>query len=123
LDILKDLHEGTGKPVMVGEWGVPALDSGLYDHNEDPYGRRIDWSWPQVVRTQEERGEVYNACMRQLAALDFMVGAVWYRPMDADSPTRRSNRGMFNSRHEPYVELVEAMRETNTYLRKAMSLP
>lgn len=121
--VMEDLHRGTGKPVIIGEWGVPAIDSGLYDLYKDPHDRPLDWSWPQVVRTQKERAEVYNACMRQLASLDFIVGASWYRPMDADSPTRRANRGMFNNRHEPYEELVKTLRETNTYLKKTMMLP
>ena len=50
LEIFDWIHEKTGKPIIIGEWSIPAMDSGLYDFGEDPYGRRMDWSWPQVVK-------------------------------------------------------------------------
>src|SRR5690606_31834577 len=30
IEILKKVHQGTGRPVMIGEWSVPSIDSGLY---------------------------------------------------------------------------------------------
>ena len=91
---MKRLHEGTGKPVIIGEWSVPAIGPELYGFGVDPYDRPLDWSWPQVVRSQVERGEVYRACMLQLASMDFIVGAGWFKPIDVNSPIRRANRGL-----------------------------
>src|SRR5205823_3560529 len=44
------IHEKTGKPILIGEWSVPAIDSGLYDP-----AKPLDWSWAEVVDTQEQR--------------------------------------------------------------------
>ena len=122
LDIMKRLHEGTGRPVIIGEWSVPAIGPELYSFGVDPYDRPLDWSWPQVVRNQEERGEVYHACMMQLSALDFMVGAGWYKPIDVNSPVRRANRGLINGNFEPYEVMVDSIKETNLTIKEKMNL-
>ncbi|MFC2080750.1 beta-galactosidase [Bacteroidota bacterium] len=122
LDIMKRLHEGTGKPVIIGEWSVPAIGPELYGFGVDPYDRPMDWSWPQVVRSQKERGEVYRACMMQLASMDFIVGAGWFKPIDVNSPIRRANRGLINGNFEPYEEMVNAIKETNGIIKEKMNL-
>lgn len=122
LDIMKRLHKGTGKPVIIGEWSVPAIGPELYGFGVDPYDRPLDWSWPQVVRSQEERGEVYHACMMQLSALDFIVGAGWYKPIDVNSPIRRANRGLINGNFEPYEVMVDSIKETNRIIIEKMNL-
>ncbi|MCK4922380.1 MAG: beta-galactosidase [Bacteroidales bacterium] len=122
LEIMNRLHEGTGKPVIIGEWSVPAIGPKLYGFGVDPYDRPVDWSWPQVVRTQKERGEVYQACMLQLASMDFIVGAGWYRPIDVNSPTRRANRGLIDGDFEPYGEMVNTIKETHGIIEEKMNL-
>jgi hypothetical protein len=122
LDIMKRLHKGTGKPVIIGEWSVPAIGQELYGFGVDPYDRPLDWSWPQVVRSQKERGEVYRACMLQLASMDFIVGAGWFKPIDVNSPIRRANRGLINGNFEPYEEMVDAIKETNGIIKEKMNL-
>jgi hypothetical protein len=122
LEIMRRLHEGTGKPVIIGEWSVPAISQELYGFGVDPYDRPMDWSWPQVVRNQKERGEVYQACMMQLASMDFVVGAGWYKPIDVNSPIRRANRGLINGNFEPYAEMVRMIKETNENLKEKMNL-
>ncbi len=122
LEIMKKLFEGTRRPVIIGEWSVPAIDSKLYSFGIDSLGRRLDWSWPQVLRTQKERGEAYEACIRQLASLDFVIGAGWFITMDVDSKVRRANRGLMNTKFEVYHELTDKMKAANEELKKEMQL-
>ena len=122
IELMEKLYRGTGKPVLIGEWSVPAVDSDLYSLEDDPQDRPLDWSWPKVFMTQAERGEAYKTCMRQLASLDFMLGAGWFKTLDVDSPTRRANRGLINTKHEPYAGLVSAIKETNNYINKRLIL-
>jgi len=123
LEILDWVHEKTGRPIIIGEWSVPAMDSELYRFGEDPYGRPLDWSWPQVVRNQEERGEVYRTCMYQLTGKPYTIGAAWFKVLDVNSPTRRANRGLINSHHEPYTDLIEVVKSTNEDIKEKMNLP
>ena len=111
-----------GKPVIIGEWSVPAIGPELYGFGEDPFDRPLDWSWPQVVRNQKERGEVYNACMMQLASMDFIVGAGWFKPIDVNSLTRRANRGLINGNFQPYSEMISAIKETHREIKEKMNL-
>lgn len=122
LAIMKRLHEGTGRPVLIGEWSVPAVDSGLYGFGKDSLDRPLDWSWPQVVRTQKERGEVYEICMKQLASLDFMLGAGWFITFDIDNVQRRANRGIMNLDYTLYEDLVRAMKKTHSEIRSEMGI-
>ena len=122
LAIMKRLYEGTGRPVLIGEWSVPSVDSGLYGFGKDRFDRQLDWSWPQVVRTQEERGEVYEACMKQLASLDFMLGAGWFITFDIDSQQRRANRGIMNLEYNLYEDLTGAMKKTHHDIRNELRI-
>ena len=122
LEIMKRLYEGTGRPVIIGEWSMPAIDSKLYEFGADSLGRQLDWSWPQVLRTQKERGEVYEICIKQLASLDFIIGAGWYRTFDVDTINRRSNRGIMNGNFELYRDLTDAMKKANGDIKKDMEL-
>ncbi len=122
LELMKRLYEGTGKPVIIGEWSVPAISEKLYGFGKDTYNRPLDWSWPQVVRNQTERGEVYRACMNQLASMDFIVGAGWFKPIDVNSPVRRANRGLIDSNFQPYNEMIKAIKETNFNIQQKLNM-
>jgi hypothetical protein len=122
LEIMRNFYEGTGRPVIIGEWSIPAIDSELYGFGDDPHGRSLDWSWPQVLRTQEERGEAYEFCIKQLASLDFIIGAGWFITFDVDTPVRRANRGIINSEFRLYRPLAEAMRKANNDVRTQLGI-
>jgi len=122
LEIMKRLHEGTGRPVIIGEWSVPAIDSKLYEFGEDSLGRPLDWSWPQVLRTQKERGEAYEICIKQLASLDFIIGAGWFKTLDVDTDIRRANRGIMNGKFVLYRDLVDAMKKSHTDIKKEIGI-
>jgi len=94
------MHARSGKPILIGEWSVPALDSGLYDNP-----KALDWSYPQTVGTQTERARQAATILGQLYNLPFIVGAHWFTWRDFDSAVRRANRGLFRASGEPWLEL------------------
>ena len=122
LQILDWIHEKTGRPVIIGEWSIPAFDSGLYDFGEDPFDRRLDWSWPQVVMTQHERAKAYRTCMMQLASKPYMLGAAWFKVLDVNSETRRANRGLIDDDHQPYLDFIDTFRKTNLEINEKLNL-
>ncbi len=122
IEVMKRLHQGTGRPILIGEWSLPAIDSKLYEFGNDSLGRPLDWSWPQVLRTQKERGEAYEICIKQLASLDFMIGAHWFRTHDVDTINRRANRGLMNGKYELYQELTDAMKKAHSDIKEDMEL-
>jgi hypothetical protein len=104
-EFLETVHRRTGKPVIIGEWSVPALDSGLYDNLQ-----KLDWSYPQTVGTQSERAAQAARILADLYNLPFIVGAHWFTWKDIDSSARQANRGLFKANGEPWTELQDAMR-------------
>ncbi|MBR9997869.1 MAG: beta-galactosidase [Cyclobacteriaceae bacterium] len=122
LKILEWIHEKTGRPVIIGEWSIPAMDSGLYGLGADPLNRRLDWSWPQVVKDQQERAKIYRTCMMQLASRPYILGAAWFKVFDVDSPTRRANRGLIYGNHQPYDEFIEVFTATNMEIKNKLNI-
>jgi hypothetical protein len=122
LEIMRKLYEGTGRPIMIGEWSIPSFDSGLYEFGKDSLGRPLDWSWPQVLRTESERAEAYEICLKQLASLDFMVGAGWFITFDVNTNDRRANRGIMKTDYTLYDELVSKMKQTHDNIRVSLGL-
>lgn len=83
----------TGLPVIVGEWSVPAWDSGYYDGSHP-----LDFSWARCVVDQRERAR--QAARVQLAFynLPFLVGADWFKWVDYEGAQNRwANRGLFRA--------------------------
>ena len=104
IEILNDIHARTGKPIVVTEWSVPALDSGLYD---DP--AMIDFSWKRTVETQTERAYQARAATADWYNLPFVVGTHWFKWNDYDDASRRANRGLADVDDNIYVELWDAL--------------
>lgn len=102
--MLIQIHELSGKPIIIGEWSVPALDSGLYNNPN-----RLDWSYPQTVATQTQRARQAAKILADLYNLPFVIGAHWFTWKDYDSPVRQANRGLFKANDEPWTELQEAL--------------
>jgi len=122
LEILDWINEKTGKPIILGEWSIPAMDSGLYDFGNDPFDRPLDWSWPQVVKNQKERAQAYRTCMMQLASKPYMLGSAWFKVLDVNSETRRANRGLINDDHQPYDAFIKVFQSTNLEIKAKMGL-
>jgi len=123
LEILEWIHKKTDRPIIIGEWSIPAMKSGLYNFGEDPFNRQLDWSWPQVVKNQEERAKAYQTCMKQLASRPYVLGAAWFKVLDIDSPTRRANRGLIDGNHQPYSEFIDIFTATNREIKSKLNIP
>lgn len=103
------MHEMTGKPLMICEWSVPALDSHLYDNPD-----KLDWSYPQVMKTQADRARQVGEVSADFYNMPFVVGAHWFSWGDFNHKTRQSNRGMFhNDGVTPWQEVQDALKDVN----------
>ncbi len=108
------MHEMTGKPLMICEWSVPARDSHLYD---DP--NKLDWSYPQLMRTQTERARQVAQVSADFYNMPFIVGAHWFSWGDFLHRTRSSNRGMFHTDGlTPYREVQDALEGVNARMNE-----
>lgn len=105
---LQLIHERSGKPIVIGEWSVPALDSGLYDNP-----KRLDWSYPQTVENQTQRARQAAQFVTGLYNLPFVIGAHWFTWSDIDNSARQANRGLFKASGEPWPELQRALQALN----------
>jgi hypothetical protein len=94
-------YERTGKPVLLAEWSVPAVDSGLYDGAPGT----LDWSWNEALGTQAERARQAARLAVEYYNLPFVVGAQWFAFKDYRS-TRYANRGLLTADGLPWEELL-----------------
>jgi hypothetical protein len=108
---LRQWHEWSGKPCLITEFYVKGMDSGMVNSSG------AGW----VVRTQADRGAFYQNFTLALMESKTCIGWHWFKYMDndpsnstTDASNRDSNKGILNSRYEPYQGLLEAMKELNT---------
>jgi hypothetical protein len=108
---LANWHRWSGKPCLVTEFYVKAVDSGL------PNTTGAGW----LVKTQADRGAFYQNFTLALLESKTCVGWHWFKYRDndpsdpkAESSNKDSNKGIVNLRGEPYGPLLEAMRGLNT---------
>jgi hypothetical protein len=110
--LLKMAHEKSGRPIIVTEWSVPALDSGLYDDIDN-----LDWSFSRVVRTQSDRARQAAHVTLDFYNQPYIIGSHWFRWNDYYSVKRMANRGLVQSDGQPWTELQEALKNVNNKLR------
>ena len=113
LAVLRLVHEKSGKPLLLGEWSVPARDSGLYNNPQ-----KLDWSWPQTVATQRDRANQAARVQADFYNLPFMLGAHFFIWRDFDSAVRQANRGIFKASGEPWREIQDGLRQVNLRIQK-----
>jgi hypothetical protein len=113
LERLRNLTEWSGRPFMVTEWYAKGMDTGL------PNVSGAGW----VVPTQADRGRFYQHFALNLLEAGNCVGWHWFRYLDndpedktVDPSNRDSNKGIVTIQHQPYPELLEAMKELNDQL-------
>jgi beta-galactosidase GanA len=99
--LLHEIYARTGKPLLISEWSVPALDSGLYNHE-----RRLDHSWPQAVLTQEHRALQAARLAIDFANIPYVIGSHWFIWSDIDRADRQANRGLYRTTGAPWAELL-----------------
>lgn len=119
LAVLREVARRTGRPVIIGEWSVPAMDSGLYEQKKAV----LDWSFPQAVPTQSIRARQAVQITADFFNEPYMVGAHWFIYDDIDSPEREANRGLVRSDGRPWEELVRELaaihRDIESFLKSA----
>lgn len=109
-EILNNWGEWSGKPFLITEWYTKAEDSGL------PNNTGAGW----LVRTQQARGFFYQNFTLKLLENKHCVGWHWFKYMDndpedltTDYSNRDSNKGIVNSKFEPYLPLLDEMKKIN----------
>ncbi|HQK92669.1 MAG TPA: beta-galactosidase [Armatimonadota bacterium] len=102
LQWLRRMHQITGRPVLISEWGTQARDSRLCNNRG-----RLD--------TQAQRGECYERVMHQLWDEDYIVGAHWFCWADS-TDGERANWGLVDAFDRPYLELTSSARRANLWL-------
>ena len=98
---LRILHENSGLPVMISEFGFRASDSGL--PNSDGAG--------PVVTTQVERAAGMSTYIRAMVRLPFVVGYhvfAWVdEPASGNGWQENSNYGLVHLDDDPYTAMVD----------------
>jgi hypothetical protein len=109
VDRVREIADLTGKPVLIGEFhfGAP--------------GRGLAASLVQV-RDQAERGTAYRFYVENAFAMPEMLGTHYFQWADQPSTGRfdgeNYNIGLVDVTDRPYVELVEALKETHRRVRR-----
>lgn len=105
-----DLWNTLTKPFMITEFYTKAEDSGL------PNITGAGW----LVKTQAERGYFYQHFCLRLLSINNCVGWHWFRYQDndpadpkSDPSNNDSNKGIVDSRYQPYEKLIDAMKQLN----------
>jgi len=100
----------SGKSFIITEWYVKGDDTGM--------GNTGGAGW--IVPTQKDRGLFYQNFTLGLLESKACVGWHWFKYMDndptnlkADPSNRDSNKGIVNIRYEPYLPLIEKMKQLN----------
>jgi hypothetical protein len=116
---LDNWHQWSGKPCLVTEFYVKAVDSGL------PNTTGAGW----LVKTQADRGAFYQNFTLALLESKTCVGWHWFKYRDndptdpkAEASNRDSNKGIVNLRGIPYDPLLDAMRGLNTRVYSLIEL-
>ena len=110
---LDDVYNAIGKPIIIHEYSVPSMDSGLYN---DP--NNMDHSFNQVVDTQENRARRIAMQAMGYANVPYIVGIRYFRWHDYDianaGDTRNANRGFYQyDSVTPYQTVIDRMTALN----------
>ena len=112
---IQEYSEGSGRPVLIGEFTTDAPGRGLQGIF---YGMH-------KARDQGQRGVAYRYFVENSLASPYIVGTHWFQLVD-DMPTgrpgdvERQNYGFVNVVDAPYEELVAAARLTHSHLYQLM---
>ncbi|AHF91120.1 glycoside hydrolase family 42 [Opitutaceae bacterium TAV5] len=107
LDRMKLAHRVTGKPVIVTEFGIQSLDSGV----PSPTAK---------LATQKRRGEEYGKILDQLLReCPFIVGLVPFGWMDS-TEGERANWGMVSPDGQPYRDYLEGLAAAHRKLDRTL---
>ncbi len=108
-DTIRNRHRLCRKPLLISEWGFPALDAGL--PSTHGAGMRVD--------DQVQRAYCAARFQEEALSLPFVVGTSWFMWADepalgvTDSFPENSNYGLVDVRHRPYLRVASALRSIN----------
>ncbi len=109
---LAQLHDWTGRPIMITEFSFKAMDSGL----PNTHGAGVP------VQSQQQRADLYEAYVTDLMKLPFAVGFHWFQHSDQPAEGRfdgeNSNYGLVTIDDEPWQTLTERTTRVNRGLYK-----
>lgn len=110
VDRLYEIHDWTGKPLLLTEFSFKAVDSGL------PNTRGAGTPLP----TQQDRADHYARYVQALVDLPYMVGYHWFKYADQPAAGRfdgeNSNYGLVRLDDTPYTTLTARMQAVNATL-------
>jgi len=108
--MLNNWGEWAGRPFLITEWYTKSEDSGL------PNNTGAGW----LVHTQRDRGYFYQNFTIGLLQNKNCVGWHWFKYMDndpddltTDPSNRDSNKGVVDRYFNPYLPLLEEMKQVN----------
>lgn len=115
LSLLANIHNWSGKPVMITEWYAKGMDACTA---ESGLTNRSGAGW--TVRTQSDRGNFYHNYALALMESKYCVGFDWFKMWDnnpadtsADTSNTNANKGIYNIHYEPYTDLTDRMAYLN----------
>lgn len=104
-EIMRTLHQATGRPVLLGEFHLGATDRGPTSHGL------------VGVANQHERGIGYARYLERAAAIPYCVGAHWFQHVDQPVLGRfdgeNYNIGFVDVTDTPYPDLTAAAAAAN----------
>lgn len=118
LAVLREVARRSGRPVIIGEYSVPAMDSGLYEQRKAP----LDWSFPQAVPTQAIRARQAARVTADYFNEPTIVGAHWFIYYDIDTEKREANRGLTRSDGRPWDALTAALTEVHAGIDRHLGI-
>ncbi|MFC3199967.1 hypothetical protein ACFOET_20270 [Parapedobacter deserti] len=108
----------SGKPFLITEWYTKGEDSGL------PNRTGAGWNVP----TQADRGYFYQNFALELLKSKACVGWHWFTYQDndpqdltTDPSNRDSNKGIVDSRYNPYLPLLAQMKLLNDHVYRLIN--
>jgi hypothetical protein len=111
-DVLQEYYDITKKPILITEFYFRAMDSGL--PNTKPYR-----FFMPVLLTQRQRALCFELQARGFISKPYIVGYHWFGYADQPKTGRfdgeNSNNGLVNIEDEPYLLLVNKMKEVNHF--------
>jgi len=109
--------ERTDRPIIFGEWSVPALDSGLYRQTK----AKLDWSFSECASNQRIQGSQAKHILADFFNHPSVVGAHWFTYFDPDSSIRQANRGLVRANGQPWQTLVGELTQMHGRIHKYMN--
>lgn len=111
-DYLTEVHEITGKPIMITEFGFCA-------GREAGFLRNTNGAQNVLVKNQKRRGECYKDFVLSAYKLPFIIGTHWFALYDFGYNVHGliGNYGLYDLKDNLWEELAEAAKSTHDMIK------